>query len=585
MQRTNWQHLLWISLAALVVFFTNLGVPRLWDDDEPRNAECAREMLARGDWVVPTFNEELRYDKPVLLYWLMIAAYHAFGVNEFAARLPSAVLAVMTTLATYHLGRLLFQPRVGLWAALAMSTSTLFVVAGRAATPDSALICATTLAMLGFVSATWGARRTMAGADTLDEFIPRSWIGWAMVYAAMGVGVLAKGPVAVVLPTAVIGLYLLCVKQWGVMPHGPTARGWVRFVRALSPRACCEVAWQMRPWTALAVVAAIALPWYLAVGLRTDGDWLAGFLGNHNIGRFLKPMEGHRGPIIYYIPAVALGFFPWSAFLPLGLVHLTGRARRDPAWAAYVFVACWAGVYIGFFSLSRTKLPSYVLPAYPALALIVAAFIEHWLREPATVRRWLLLPALGAIVAAGVGLVVGLPLAAARFFPGGWALGLIGVVPLVGGILALRLATRRPGRAALTVAFTAVAFVTALFGFGAVEVSRHQNSASLVEQTRRGGPATIELATFDFNVPSLVFYARQRVQSYFGAEDVRRFFDDSTNPFLITRADQLDRLRGVLPRDVDVVARQPRFLRPGDVVLLGRAPRTAQSGTQGPERK
>jgi len=585
MQRTNPQHLLWITAAALVVFFTNLGVPRLWDDDEPKNAECAREMLARGDWVVPTFNEELRCDKPVLLYWLMMAAYHAFGVSEFAARLPSAVLAIVTVLATYHLGRLLFQPRVGLWAALAMSTSTLFVVAGRAATPDSALVCATTLAMLAFVSATWGARRTMAGADTLAEFVPSTWSGWATVYAAMGVGVLAKGPVAVVLPTAVIGLYLLCAKQWGVVPRGSAEHGLVRFVRALSPRACREVAWQMRPWTALAVVAAIALPWYIAVGLRTGGDWPAGFLGTHNISRFLKPMEGHRGPLIYYVPAVALGFFPWSVFLPLGLLHLAGRARRDPAWAAYVFVACWAGVYLGFFSLSSTKLPSYVLPAYPALALIVAAFVEHWLREPAMVRRWMLWPALGTISVAGVGLVVGLPLAAPRFFPGDWALGLIGVAPLVGGIAALRLAARRPRRAALAVAVTAVAFATALFGFGAVKVSRHQNSASLVEQTRRGGTAAIDLATFDFNAPSLVFYARQRVQSYFGTDDVRTFFDHSANPYLITRADQLDRLRGVLPRDVEVVARQPVFLRPGDVVLLGRAPRTARNPALGSEIK
>ncbi|HEV3024204.1 MAG TPA: glycosyltransferase family 39 protein, partial [Pirellulales bacterium] len=151
MPREILRHHLWITLAALAVFFTNLGVPHLWDDDEPKNAECAREMLVRGDWIVPTFNEELRYDKPALLYWLMIAAYRAFGVNEFAARLPSAVLAVVTTLATYHCGRLLFRPRVGLWAGLAISTSVLFVVAGRAATPDSALVCSTTLAMLAFV--------------------------------------------------------------------------------------------------------------------------------------------------------------------------------------------------------------------------------------------------------------------------------------------------------------------------------------------------------------------------------------------------------------------------------------------------
>jgi len=112
------RHQVWIVLAALLVFFTNLGVPQLWDEDEPKNAECAREMMARGDWVVPTFNEQLRYDKPVLLYWLMMSAYQTFGVGEFGARFWSAVLAIGTTLVTYHLGRLLFRPQVGLWAGL-----------------------------------------------------------------------------------------------------------------------------------------------------------------------------------------------------------------------------------------------------------------------------------------------------------------------------------------------------------------------------------------------------------------------------------------------------------------------------------
>src|SRR5690349_14543704 len=115
-------HVLLVAVAALV-FLLNLGGARLWDEDEPKNAQCAREMLARGDWIVPTFNQELRTDKPVLLYWLMMPAYLLLGVSELAARLPSAVLAIGTSVLTYHLGRKLFSPQIGLWAGIILATS------------------------------------------------------------------------------------------------------------------------------------------------------------------------------------------------------------------------------------------------------------------------------------------------------------------------------------------------------------------------------------------------------------------------------------------------------------------------------
>ena len=111
-----------LLVVAALVFFVNLGKAQLWDDDEPKNAECAREMCERGDWITPTFNHGLRHDKPALVYWLMISAYKTFGVNEFSARFWSAALAVGTTLATYQLGRMLFGVRVGFWAGWIMAT-------------------------------------------------------------------------------------------------------------------------------------------------------------------------------------------------------------------------------------------------------------------------------------------------------------------------------------------------------------------------------------------------------------------------------------------------------------------------------
>ena len=147
-----------VVVVAAFVMLTNLGGPRLWDRDEPRNAGCAREMLQRWDWVVPTFNAELRVHKPVLLYWGIMGSYLVFGVNEFAARLPSALAAIGSALCVYLMGRRLFGPRAGVWAGIALATSLCSCVAGRAATPDSLLVLCTCLAMTIFVCGTFRPR-------------------------------------------------------------------------------------------------------------------------------------------------------------------------------------------------------------------------------------------------------------------------------------------------------------------------------------------------------------------------------------------------------------------------------------------
>ncbi len=144
---------LWIVLAASAVFFIGLGNARLWDEDETEYSRVAREMMLRGDWVVPTFNYQPWLEKPVFVYWLMIGSFYVFGVTEFAARFPSAVFAIGTALLAYHLGRRLFRPQVGLWAGLVLATTLNFVIIGRAATHDAALIFCITASLLAYVLA------------------------------------------------------------------------------------------------------------------------------------------------------------------------------------------------------------------------------------------------------------------------------------------------------------------------------------------------------------------------------------------------------------------------------------------------
>lgn len=562
--------------AATCVFFLNLGGARLWDDDEPKNAQCAREMFERADWLVPTFNGAPRTDKPILIYWLMMSAYQLFGDSEFAARFWSAAAGLGTTLLTCQMGRMLHGPRVGFWSGWILATSLMFVVAARAATPDSVMIFCSTLAMFFFVRATWGASGTLAGANHLADYLPRRTIDLLLIYGALALGALAKGPVAIVLPVVVLVTYGAIVRQSLTAPR--TAGRVKRILRCFSPVAWLSAGWRLRPFTALVVIAAIAGPWYLLVGIATRGEWVVGFFGYHNVSRYLKPMEGHQGPIWYYLPAVLFGFFPWSAFLPQAVVRVVAHARQSAAWAACLFLTCWAGVWIGFFSLSGTKLPSYVTPAFPALAIVTAAWIDDWLIQPHNVSRWLLRQSLASLGLVGAALLIALPILAHYVLHGEAILGVVGIPLAIGSLAALVSALREPRRAAMALAVSALLFTILMFSFAAPRASRHQNSVALAEALH--GDKRLKPAAFDFAVPSMVYYTRHRVPHFEEASRALRHLAASPRAVLVTHSGGYAELQSRLPPDVTIIARQQRFLRRNEVLVLGHKSELAGRASQ-----
>jgi 4-amino-4-deoxy-L-arabinose transferase-like glycosyltransferase len=588
-----------ILLTAGLVFFTNLGAAALFDEDEPKNAVCGREMFLRGDWIVPTFNQELRTDKPILIYWIMLGSYTAFGVNEFAARFGSSVLAVVTAIFMYHLGRMLFHRDVGLWAGVILCTCLMYSAVGRAVTPDAALICCVTGTFLAYVSAVakrHGGRfaQTSEVLETSevyrsprwDEFVPRRWYESLPIAIAMGLAVLAKGPVGVVLPTGIFGVFLLIRQQLDERDDERAATSlawWKRWswevARTLHPLRIWRAFWALRLPLVLTVVAAIALPWYLAVGWATDGDWLAGFLGGHNVGRFLQPMENHSGPIVYYIPVIALGAFPWSVFLPLAIWQLSRALRlRTNQSAALLFLACWAGVWIAFFSCASTKLPNYVLPAYPALALMTAWFLHSWQQAPANELASAFRNCCRVLAAAGGVMLIGAPIALTIFLPTEMWLTVLGVVPLIGAAIAYRQSFRPDRRRAVrALGLTAVALAVMMVGIAPARVASHQDGPCFGPMIRGlSSDAEISLATFDYFSPNLVFYAAEKVDRLKKPTQIAEFFDDHPHGFLLTREDRVDDLSATLPPDVCELARQRRFLRQHDLVLLGRRMQTVQ---------
>jgi 4-amino-4-deoxy-L-arabinose transferase-like glycosyltransferase len=577
-----------IAIAALVML-TNLGGPRLWDRDEPRNAGCAREMLLRGDWVVPTFNDELRTHKPVLLYWCIMTSYLALGVNEFAARLPSALAAIGSCLCVYLMGRRLFGPRAGVWSGISLATSLMFVVAGRAATPDSLLIFCTTLALTIYVFGTFRARFETTPLDAPPQLInpghyfPQHWPTVLAMYGAMGFGVLAKGPVGFILPTAVIGMFLLIV-------HLPSRSGdgtsWslrdflARVIAPFDPLHFLATCWSMRPGTALFAVTAVSLPWYWSVGLATDGEFLRGFFLDHNLNRATASLEGHSGSILYYPAAILIGFFPWSVFaIPLAIDAALQIRRRDRFHMGYLLAVCWIGVYVTLFSLVRTKLPSYVTPCYAALALLAGDYVDRWSRQSAAVAgRWLP-AAFGCLALVGIAIAVAVPLATKKYLPGEEWLGLLGCTPLIGGIACIALVLVRNYRAAAG-AFggVAVAFATTLFAVGADRADRHQANHLLLQAIFAHAPEP-KIGSYEILEPSWVFYGGRPIHEFSATTsqnrtaarmEASRFLASSADAYLITTKKHFAELSSSLPPDIGVLGEVPYFLRDGSLVVLGR---------------
>lgn len=590
-------HLVVISGVASLVLFINLGSPRLWDRDEPRNAACAREMLERGDWVVPTFNGELRVLKPALKYWLMISAYKLFGINEFAARFWSAVFGIATVWATYFMGRRLFEPLTGFWSALILSTSLLFVAAGHLAKVDAPLTFFSTLALWVYVERAFKVEegnpelaKHGPGASFVTPF-SQSWLVALLVYTAVGLAALAKG-LPGVLPAAVIGMFLLIV----LLPRPTPDRGGAQWVRILSgslrpfaPLHFLRTFWLMRPLTAVVVTLAVAAPWYVLVALYTDGEFLRGFFLEHHLQRALHPMEDHSGPfLLYYLATIAGGFFPWSVFLIPLVVWLVSQFRQgDSSRMACLFCLCWVGVYVVIFSLASTKLPGYITPCFPALSLLMGHFMCRLSAAEKVPALWTIW---GVVVLGGAGLAgtFGYVVVARLLLPGEECLGLIGLILVFGAVAAFILLQQRRLRAAsVSLLVTAIAFQTTVFGVGLVRLGGNEGQRALcaaitrhANNPRLGGFGSLE--------PSWVFYAQRAIQPLtlkplpelppnpWKARPIQaaEFLGQGGDRLIITNDVDWQRLQPTLPADVRILAESPSGRGKGRWLLIGHPPAT-----------
>ena len=565
------------SLASLAV-----GVNRtpLWDEDEPRFAAIARAMVESGDWVVPIYNDTLAVDKPVLMHWCMAAAMTLFGTNEFAARLPSVLATLATALALLRAGTKWFDGTTGVVAALAFVGCLLVGIEAHAATPDAILVALTAWATV------LAAEAFLPPAPALDadrNGLPRLSFGRAVLIGALtGLAVVCKGPVGFVGPLAVVAPWV----WWLAIERRTAAAGTRRGMRELASAAlpaALDAVRSLRPFAITAAMLAVAAPWYVAVSLRTDGEWTAGFFFVHNVGRFMTPMEKHSGSVFFHPLAMLVGFYPWSCFLPLAIVlaawRVWKRTERPAVSAVLVLLLLWLGVWVGAFSAAATKLPNYVLPAYPAAAFLVAALgVEAARRATAAGTQaaawrhpWWMASGVAWLAFGGIATAATVLVAVRYGLVGGEPAALVGLVPIAGAVACGWLARRHPQAAVTAFAATGLIFTALAVGPAGRRLAEANSLPAFVREMQARGNGTARLGTYLLASPNIVFYSNGHVAQFHKEydDDAPRFLHSGPDAVLLTPEDRYAEIADSLPEGYGIIGRVRPLFRNHDVVAVG----------------
>jgi 4-amino-4-deoxy-L-arabinose transferase-like glycosyltransferase len=354
---------LWLLFAAFIVItLSALGVRTLVPPDEGRYAEIGREMFGSGDWITTRLNGIKYFEKPPLQAWMNALTFSLFGLGEWQARLWTGLCGIAGVVMTAWAGRVVFSPRVGLYAGLVLASSLFWLAAGQINSLDMSLSSMMAICL----SATLTAQRDGATAGQR-----RAWM--LVAWAAMALAVLAKGLAGVVLPGAVLLLYGACARDWRVWTRLHMGKGLLLFF-------------------------VIAAPWFILVAQRNPEQPYFFFVHEH-VARFLR--RGHRreGAWYYFLVLLLPGVLPWLGWLPHALA---AGARRTPGrFQPRLLLLIWFAFIFVFFSVSTSKLPGYIVPVFPALALLTALCLDEAGRRPHLAAAALLAVA-GAMLAAGV---------------------------------------------------------------------------------------------------------------------------------------------------------------------------------------
>jgi 4-amino-4-deoxy-L-arabinose transferase-like glycosyltransferase len=500
-----------VSLLVLIVpvFLVALGANSIWDHNEAFYVETPRQMILRGDYITPYFNDATRLNKPVLSYWIVAGLYHLFGVSVTAERLGIAVGALVIMAAAFMTGRALRSTTTGLLAVLVVATAPRVVMHSRRIFIDVYITAFMSLTLAFFVLA--------------ERYPHHRRKALVAMYTCIGLGMLTKGPIALVLPAAIAAVWFTMERRWSAL-------------RSL-----------MLPAGALITLTIVA-PWYIALYFRHGWEPIAGFFLGENVDRYLTPMADDRRSFLFYVQVLLTDLFPWA---PLALVPLATAWRRpQPAHAGADTAAlrrllwCWTLVIVGAFSLSATKQDLYILPITVAVAVLIAdLLVTTGFGVSSRVVRWLIFGTGG--LTTGAGLAIG-----ALFSSGVYALSggsMASAVLVVGGaVVAAASAWRR-----MTFAAVALAATFGLFNYVFVmrvlpSVERFKPSPLFAATIAQNGAPHDRVGSYDYMLSSLVYYAARPVAQFGTPPELEEFVADG-HGWVVMRRELYDVLKAELP--------------------------------------
>ncbi len=526
-----------VLLLALATgpYFIDLDGSSIWDANEAFYVETPREMLESGDYVSPTFNYQPRLNKPVLSYWIVAGFYRVFGVSPGVQRLPIALGAVVMVACAFFLAWAaapagppgtgaagLLRMDAALWAAIGLAVTPRLLMFARRIFIDIYISMFLGLTLLFFALA--------------ERFPARRRLFLLLMYVAVGLGVLTKGPIAIALPGLVFALYLVSHRELG------------------------RIKTMMLP-AGILIVAALVLPYCAALYARHGWDPIASFIFGENLARYTDGLgvDASR-PVWFYLPVVFSDSFPWSLFLVVaGAAWFRERqgsaAAADPARRIRTLLWLWIAVIVVFFTASAAKQDLYIFPIVPAVAALAGMAIASGWTDG--IRRTT--AAIGIITAlggAGLAYLVGSS-AGLYVIDGAWLMGLTAVAGGIAVVAFALVARRRVALVALAVTFIALDWIFVLRVLPGFERYKPVPGFARTLAVRlQPGDAVV---TYDEALPSLVFYLRRRVEPYFDAGEFLARLHSGEAIYGVLSAGNYRDLRDRIGTPTCIIDRRPTF--------------------------
>ena len=515
-----------LLVFSFLLIFPGLELTDLWDRDETWYAEIAREMLESDNLLVPRYNDVPFYGKPVLAYWMVVLSYRIFGVSEFSARFFSVVFGIGTVILTFFLGKLLFDLKTGCLSALILCTSLLFVVISRAVVVDAFLVFFITGTFLFFFKFVYSKKKKVL------------YVILAFIFAALAT--LTKGPMGILFPVVIVVFYFIITRQSKALLDTKLLWG-------------------------ILVFLIIAVPWYILVNKATGGGFGRGFLVRDNLTRFFRPiyshMAGFSGAVWFYIPVLLVGFIPWVVFLPQAVWAQVKRRENH-----FYFLCIWIGVIFVFFSVAATKFPHYILPVFPAVAIITGRFWSEFMFgvEEFRKREWVSM-GITLLVLIFIDITVLLFLGLGfRIYPE-----LISLIVLFNFLILLIgngasmmpiMGARKVKAGFYSIVLTMLVFFLMLNVFTVPELGAKRigfKSLSAVVASQAGSDDNI--LAYGFIEPSIVFYTRRFVTKVDSLDELNEYLDSEAKVFVFIEELPFHKVREKLKGNVYILCKRKGF--------------------------